>query len=388
MLNIDSKTRTEKQSAVQTSSKHEFCPAFFGAFLLFLSINLLVYQLYTKSNEWSCKQTRPATFYERICDELGSHSTCLFYRSRIKCNADAFNQLEAPPQVVLLGSSLIMYPFWKLDQSREPKTPDIGYYPFAKCLDEKLEEKSSNRCTVFNWGTMAQMLSDSYVCVDKFLDGSKKPHVVVLAIAPRDFYDHGLASVSSSPTFEEVIDPLYLVSHHSLFRLTFENFVQLASDKVFYLHSDRASLQKWCQERIKHELTVAGFKKSAKPQIRENSFVKKYRDISMEGLGEQQRFLNLLIAKLRERNIRLIVVNMPLPQQNLALLPIGLYREFRNTLKQTVADAQCSFIDLSQGQFEESDFIDEVHLGAAGGIKLIRYLAPAIRHELTSTIGR
>lgn len=79
----------------------------------------------------------------------------------------------------------------------------------------------------------------------------------------------------------------------------------------------------------------------------------------------------------QELGATVIVVNMPLRQDNLELMPPGFYELFKRTLKAECKNSGVSFLDLANN-FSPDDFEDGVHLNAHGGWKLINYLIPVI----------
>ena len=99
-----------------------------------------------------------------------------------------FQALKEKPDIVLLGSSLIMYPFWSMDFVNHKDIGDLFHHHRSLTLEENLT-KNGVRPTVFSWAIFGQMASDSYIYANEFLKGEKKPKLLIWGVAPRDFND-------------------------------------------------------------------------------------------------------------------------------------------------------------------------------------------------------
>ena len=94
------------------------------------------------------------------------------------------------PDVVLLGSSLIMSPVWTADFHRFgfPAVQDFYRHHHYKMLEQALTAKGESTKQVFSFAVPGAMVSDMYLVVDKLLKGDKAPPVVVYGVAPPRFY--------------------------------------------------------------------------------------------------------------------------------------------------------------------------------------------------------
>ena len=87
--------------------------------------------------------------------------------------------------------------------------------------------------------------------------------------------------------------------------------------------------------------------------------------------------LDRLAQVCHKNGAKLYLVKMPLTRENSSLVPAETARGYDSSLK-TVADRyQCKLVDLRDG-FEQSDFMDTVHLNAQGGEKLQKKLVSAL----------
>ena len=96
-----------------------------------------------------------------------------------------------------------------------------------------------------------------------------------------------------------------------------------------------------------------------------------------------------IIAFCRSKSVPLIVVNMPLTERNLKILPanfLALYEKTITDICSTAArDGSLAFINLRHSDhFVLSDFRDTAHMRSTGGKKLADILAPIVIGKLTA----
>jgi hypothetical protein len=93
--------------------------------------------------------------------------------------------------------------------------------------------------------------------------------------------------------------------------------------------------------------------------------------------------LKSIVAFCRSKNVPLVVVNMPLTERNLKILPA----DFRAVYEKTVADvcsptakgSNIAYVNLRHDQqFQLQDFRDTAHMRSTGGKKLADLLAPVV----------
>jgi len=93
--------------------------------------------------------------------------------------------------------------------------------------------------------------------------------------------------------------------------------------------------------------------------------------------------LKQIIAYCGAKKIPLVIVNMPLTERNLAVLPDNFKQEYEKTIKAVCTpgknDTNLAFIDLrNDDRFEINDFRDTVHMRSTGGKKLADLIAPIV----------
>ncbi len=70
---------------------------------------------------------------------------------------------------------------------------------------------------------------------------------------------------------------------------------------------------------------------------------------------------------------------MPLTAVNRALLPPVFWSNYQSELQEACAKTGAYYLDLSaDSNFNQTDFVDTVHLNASGGRKLVERLAQTV----------
>ena len=125
------------------------------------------------------------------------------------------NAPGSPPDVLMLVSSMILFPAVRCDDAIAGRKDryDPWYfnihilgYSRADYLQNLLSKELHRQLSVANLGIAAAMVSDSYAIFQKTLSFGKKPRVLVLAVAPRDFLDRDHRQAEKTATFQILAD--------------------------------------------------------------------------------------------------------------------------------------------------------------------------------------
>ncbi len=334
-----------------------------------------------------------------------------------------YKEQKPPANVVLLGSSLMMFPFWAMDASFDPKISDIAHYHKSVALQATLEKSGIKNSSVFSLSSAGQMSSDAYLYANEFLKGDTKPEVVVWGIAPRDFADDNVKSPMATVSFKQIVDLHNFSSYAKTFLPRFEDKAEFIANHSCFLYGRRWRFQKEAErtlEKISGAISAfvapvttggggsngtANSSKAAKPanpadqsiasllsgtaeqrwETSTREYRGRYKNIAERDLSVQMSCLENTLKVCRERGIKVVLVNMPLTKVNQGLMAPGFYQRFNDQVK-TLAAAQgkdVTLVDMTnQSQFAESDFWDTVHMNHIGGSKLIGGILPAIRNYL------
>lgn len=344
-----------------------------------------------------------------------------------------FQQTSAiqPPRVVLLGSSLVMFPFWAMDASINPKIDDIAHYHDSMALSGAL-----SGAPVFNLASAGQMASDSFLYVSEFLKGKSTPDVIVLGVAPRDFGDANLLSPMSTVSFKRIVNLQNLARYRATFLPHFNEQAEFVANEICYLYGRRWRMQRE-SDRLLEKLdnvivTRCGIAEGAISAVaapppppgtaggavsapsaalpfqgepgaditrRLTGFARdrwvsslreyrsRYKGIGDRDISVQISCLDKTLKLCRERGIKVVLVNLPLTEANRELMPEHFYRRFGDQLAAVVAPERdnVTYFDLSQdSRFTAYDFWDTVHMNQLGGAKLLNIIVPTISRDLKS----
>ena len=169
----------------------------------------------------------------------------------------AASQIERP-RVVLLGSSLVMFPFWAMDASINPKIDDIAHYHHSMALSRALHTgngagageakftapSAEKPISVFNLASAGQMSSDTYLYVNEFLNGAGKPDVLFWGVAPRDFGDANLTNPMATVSFKRIVNLQNLEKYKATFLPHFNEQAEFVSNEICYLYGRRWRMQR------------------------------------------------------------------------------------------------------------------------------------------------
>ncbi len=310
------------------------------------------------------------------------------------------------PDVVLLGSSLMMTPVWSLDLRDFPGVGDVYHHHHARTLSKLMSPAS-----VYNFALPGAMVSDQYLLFSKLFKDDKAPKTVVYGLAPRDFMDDLLTGETRTPVFQSLSDLGDLFAYHDLYLETWQEKGDFAMNNMLFFYGKR------CRYQDKFSHIVAGVYDRISPPTataaasqndgsldlaaalygdREAVWRKskveygaRYRRFNSAQFAKQKLFLANMLDTAAKRGIRLILVDMPLTKDNIALMPDGFYDRYHAALNEITSTHGGTVVSASQlSSFDDSCFLDTVHLNASGGAKLSSLIAAAATNKQVSLTGR
>lgn len=324
-------------------------------------------------------------------------------RSAIWWATKDFRSTSVKPDVVLLGSSLMMAALHGGDATHLNLPQNVVYHHRSALLEELLSRKQKTSVNTFAFAIGGQMVSDASVIATTLLKGDKKPAVLVYGVAPRDFMDNTLTSPASTETFR------YLAKVGDLSELGFsarpafwDRFEYLGGRvSFFYDHrQDFVYLQnRYCKQLLTHlvpglefdnvkapfplrkiamlqlaedtgpnELSVMPYSPSEQYNDNLPEYRSRYRSFKKKLFDVQISFLDRLLEHCRDEGISVVLVNMPLTEDNVALMPPGFYKNYLNAVSSRTAQYGGRLIDLNNPSvFTKECFADSVHLNGLGG---------------------
>ena len=312
-----------------------------------------------------------------------------------------FNALPQKPNIVLLGSSLMMFPFWSMDKGYDPiHVGDIFHHHKSFVFENDIRKAGGfDDPRVFSFAIFGQMVSDAYIYVNEFLRKDRAPQYLIYGIAPRDFSDHDLPSPMATNTFKRLVNIENLAPYANLYLPGFQDKIDFVMSRLCFFYDHRSRLQQEFGKLVEQSYIASGVQKPVKKvdfskasnfmlfggmkerwASSEKEYARRYKDIGEKDLGVQMGFLKKLLQVARERGVKVILVNMPLTSANRNLLPPGFYSRFRNQIGGLANQPGIKFVDLGDNpEFTDWDFWDTAHLGPNGGKKVLTHLVPAMR---------
>ena len=340
------------------------------------------------------------------------------------------------PDIVLVGSSLVLwssyYPDWKLKLG--PNGTDLMTYLESRYFSRQLENRLNKKMTVNNLSYLAATPKDVLLILEGLIDHEKDPKLLIYGIAPRSMADNctpiagaigGKFTLNLEPKHEINIftqcKTRFLSNRHlkALIRdytflghsPTLEQTVDLLVSKIFKPYAMRAEMK----EGLTHSANIAlGRKvhtnntkstsytshaeqdphsknnmavsvapskdKHTSPEKLEKDLIQyraRYNPPNFQKFEENLVSLEKLFKLCNRKNIHLILVEMPLTDENKGLIPDSLSCRYHTDLEKLRTKYNISYIDLSQG-FLVSDFLDSAHLNGSGGKKFQERLAKSI----------
>ncbi len=334
------------------------------------------------------------------------------------------------PQVVMMGSSLLAVPSISCDQTYiragQPyySVPDMfafSHYKRSEYFKMLLSDKLGRKVDVVNLGVAGIVASDQLLILQKALAFNKKPSVIICTVAPAEFIWNdgcGLDKTRISLAFKSYIWPadngsLALTADHLRRELAWhfellEN--ELASCKIpmseycnKWMHrsdkksdnKDQIASQDGSPNSVPARMPVLpGVASKMDAYGRTNrlediaGFRASYAKVDTALFDKQLDHFSKMLDLCNERDIPIVIVNMPLTRFNKALIDKPVYDKYFSAVSQITQTHHIPFVDMDQSNlFTVSDFYDSTHLNEVGGKKLFVALADRIS-KMSSTLAR
>ncbi len=333
-----------------------------------------------------------------------------------------FLTVREKPQVVFLGSSLVLVPVAGVDANFLNRRLDGSQHHRSFYFEQRFKEATGAPVRTFNLALPGEMPSDAYLMTDFLLDGEKKPDILIYGVGPRDFMDNILPSPASTDAF------------HSLARLgdvsrLLDRVMPEWTDKLnfklgrtFYLYGKKEDLsvaasrlsssvlarlapvppgksaftveQRRQLMPLYHpcELTAgdAFFRPSRSEQSIDNlaEYRKRYATVRWDTFATQMRFFTELLDVARQREIHVVVVSMPVTDINRSLIADYAWLAYRQSVHVLATLKGATFIDLQgSGAFKTADFMDTVHLHSGGGKKMLDIIVDTLAQRASCALS-
>ena len=321
------------------------------------------------------------------------------------------------PDMVICGSSVLMHPIARVEAVHKNKNLDYVLDHQSTYFADKVEHVTGQKdLSCFSFALPGSMISDNFMVMRGLLTGPRKPSVVVLGLTLRDFIDSGVTCPGATPPFR------YLKRYANI-----DDVVHLAMPQIWqrfdywlgklvYVNGKKMDMQTLLSEEVKNVLDPIYKKQFAECRLVEMDptrntpsnlrgeiepgmmivgpheaasyldntaeYRKRYKRNDPKMFEIQSSFLEKLLAEAKANDVRVIMVNVPVSDQNHTLMPAGAYEKYLARTKDLATKWGVQYFDPSNNvQFVQSDFYDSVHMNATGGKKLLDQFAVAVQAD-------
>jgi len=320
-----------------------------------------------------------------------------------------FFESKENQQLLILGSSMPMEAIARYDARfcnslNEKSLNEIRMYTDAHYLEHLIRKKTGQPVKAFNLTCVACMASDAELILRRAIEADRVPQTVIFGIGPRDFIDNIAPAVGKSPVCQILSNRATLPEIFSGNK-TFEDSTDLVLSQFVYPYKVRgdyktvltglacdvfsrpADLYSAKQmTKVKDFETATNIAATtglgtpkSKDKMQENKvqfsdlqeWADRYQPANFKRYEAEKSSFQKMLVLCKQKKINLIVVNMPITDENRKLIPKDIYKRYQNEICKLPAQYGNQFIDLDNSKaFSLSDFYDSSHVNAAGGKKV------------------
>ncbi len=317
------------------------------------------------------------------------------YRSAVSKLSDYLGS-SANPDIVILGSSLILHPSVRCDD-RLAGLKDCfdDWYYYERFPEysrsnylEHLLGKAGVKASIANLGIASSIMSDHAGVFETIVKAGKHPKMAVCAIAPRDFLDNTMVPETDTPA------QFYLREYQntdgiSLPKGTSKDALTTWSEsEEHHLKKFIARVRGWstdlaCQISGHPKLPARTRTKLGEPGENKLKDLGVYRRLynppNFKLLARQEAQLKKFLACAKENGIAVLLINMPLTKENLSTLDKKAHETYIATIYRAAKESGATLLDIGvTGKYPTNDFEDCCHLNRIGGEKLFAEIVDRI----------
>lgn len=334
---------------------------------------------------------------------------------------------SASRPVLLLGSSLVVAPALQCEaiftgkefkRFHQRRLTSFENYLQSSLVKEAGSSANTNSSFVRSYclAMGGQMASDAFLVAKEVLPAGSEATAgtsIVYGIAPRDFQDNLFPRIDASPIFRIFASAADLPQlFHSEPTMTSVDRTSACGERLSSLYRYRTDWQNLFAIRAKRAiekclpfvvfdkyydtLALKPQKKGLLPgeaigtpmvvpncavdhadwQTTEEEYKRRYTPVQISRAEAQFDYFEKLLRLCQERKVNLMVVNMPLSQNNMKALPESFYKQYLSHAEQLCNQYGVEFVDLNQGQWtNNTNFVDSVHLKPENSTTFMQQLA-------------
>ncbi len=334
-----------------------------------------------------------------------------------------FNELRHTSKVsniALLGSSTMVSASAGCDANYLQKGLDLTNHHRSVYLEDLLKKSFKGDFESFSLAAPGQMPSDAYITLKGMVASASRPDVVIYGVAPRDFIDSTLIAPGDTDAFKYLtrlvnIDDvaqrvfrspwskldwlfqrnLYMYFYGLDIKIAFEEESSRILNRILPRPSSKTPFTWWDRQRLLPEYLPAEIhpdavmagpidRATAEAKYTDNTveYKRRYSHPDIHTYRTQMYFLGKIAEFCRKERIELVIVNMPITLENIALLKPGGYMGYLQGLREFSVINNLAVYDLNDfNKFGKKDFHDTVHLNAFGGQKFFDSLCQTIQSD-------
>jgi hypothetical protein len=316
--------------------------------------------------------------------------------------------------VVIFGSSQITV-LQSADANLVNREIDYVHEKKSHSIEHELLKAGAGRPSVFTAAQPGGMISDYYVASKALFSNDKKPKVAVVCFSPRDFMDNTLPSIGSTEAFNffskyvELGDLEKVAYPRVQDRLKWMVSARIPVRQLSLPVCDRITTT-FCSVMPEPEYsrkanmeandgTVQALRLNPWGLLRPGDFVfrpsmfhafmdnrleyaARYRTTNPPGYRQELQFFQALLKNLKDKNIDVIAVSMPLMQDNRDQLPPAFWETYKGDLSNICAKEGARLLYITDSkEYSKPDFVDIVHMNHVGAAKFARQLANFIASD-------
>lgn len=323
--------------------------------------------------------------------------------------------LDSPERadVLLMGDSLWLVPTMRTDDFANNRQGryDKAYYrnviaswTHADFLERSFNKLSQKPVSFRNAAIAAGMPSDQFLILKKWIYAKKQPRLILLSLAPRNIVDDKSIDVEKSPTYNLLNQlntlPELLQNPQSTWQLPQQlanKLIPAIADRIDYQNVFVGLLSRATSRPATLYAAVGGAhasNSSDSPALVDSAkHVYVQPPNTLEDLdtyksyyarfdpfqNRQIDYLRKTVALARNSAIPMVIVSMPITEQNRRSAPETLLKTFDSLLEEFRRGGAIVLEPQKGDEYSLRDFEDSVHLSLSGGRKLHTYVANQLR---------
>ncbi len=336
-------------------------------------------------------------------------------------------QQKQQPDIGLLGSSLVAVASVQAAAIAQQKPVDRLTHRKSEYFDQALYTNLGLKANTACLALGGAMASDAFLLTKHVLNSANAPRAIVYGISVRDFQDNMMFGVETSEAFKLFYQPedlpdiwrLPRVTPDTKLALTFASFSPLWDNRTVLSNevvktalkpvnelfpfltgrtvSSAAQATPGCSGSAAAGC-VSAAPASAAPPMRidgplapgesvghpsadhmKEAYLMRYNPLAPSQIRTQFAYLDRLLQMCHKRHVPILVVNMPISEANVAIMPPQLYEYYLMETQRLCRENSVEFQDLNKAPLNQpSNFLESVHLNPQGSTIFFNALAKVV----------